>query len=42
MPDNSRPDDELGELEQNTSDGADVVEGLDPNITQDADPHPGA
>lgn len=42
MPRDTRPDDELNELEAKTSDGDKVIAGLDPDITQDADPHGGS
>lgn len=41
MPDDTRPADELELVELQTADGADVIEGIDPDISQDADPHPG-
>lgn len=34
------PGDELAQVLADTSDGDQVIEGIDPEISQDADPHP--
>lgn len=42
MPDEPRLDDELELVQQQTADGPAVIAGIDPDISQDADPHEGA
>lgn len=41
MNSNEGTDAELERIQSETADGDEVIEGIDPDITQDADPHPG-